>query len=78
MVAGWTTFLKKHWAERQLRKKQTQYRFQELTDFNYFKHENIRIAEDNRNCDGQMVNCDVIRSIYVWILEIISLTGIWK
>lgn len=56
MLLGWTTFIKKHWAERQLRIKQNQYKFRELSDFNYFKSENIKIAEDDRNSDSQMVN----------------------
>lgn len=53
---GWTTFIKKYWAERQLRIKQNEYKFNELADFNYLKNENIKIAEDPQNSDSQLVN----------------------
>ncbi|KAJ6633279.1 putative phosphoenolpyruvate synthase, partial [Pseudolycoriella hygida] len=54
-LPGWTTFIKKYWAERQLRIKQNNYQFNELADFNYLKCENIKIAEDQRNSDTHLL-----------------------
>lgn len=55
-TSGWTTFIKKHWAERQLKIKQNQHAFRELSDFNYFKSESVKIAEHDQNSDSQLVN----------------------